>query len=272
MEEIWKDIEGYEGLYQVSNFGNVKSVKRVVKRANSTNLSVKERLLKERPNHKGYKMVSLSKNGKGKFCTIHRLVAKAFIPNPQNLPQVNHKDEDKMNNHADNLEWCTNKYNINYNNGAAIKRGVKTKREKYDWKEVCEKILETKTKNNVYTRPIPVNQFTWDGVFIKRFRSSEQVSRELGIYGTHRVAQGLNRHAGGYIWLFDEDVDKIKDRVLDKRPEKRIVQYDNNGNFIKTWKNQKEASKYLGLTTASLCACLHGRTKTCGGYIWKYYE
>ena len=170
------------------------------------------------------------------------------------------------------MEWCTNKYNVNYNNGAAFKRGVKTKKERYNWKDVCERMLETKTKNNVYTKPIPVNQFTWDGVFIKRFRSSEQVRRELGINGAYKVAQGLNRHAGGYIWLFDEDIDKIKDRVLDKRPERRIVQYDNNGNFIKTWENQKEASKYLGLTTASLCACLHGRTKTCGGYIWKYYE
>lgn len=170
------------------------------------------------------------------------------------------------------MEWCTSKYNVNYNNRAVYKRGVKTKREKYDWKEVCEKMLETKTKNNVYTKPIPVNQFTWDGVFIKRFRSSEQVRRKLGINNAYKVAQGMYKHVGGYVWLFDEDVDKIKDKVLDKRPEKRIIQYDNNGNYIKTWENQKEASKYLGLTTSSLCACLHGRTKTCGGYIWKYYE
>lgn len=219
MEEIWKDIEGYEGLYQVSNFGNVKGVKRVIKRANNSNFSVKEHLLKIRYNHKGYKMVWLSKQGKQKFCSIHRLVAKAFIPNPNNLPQVNHKDEDKTNNHADNLEWCTNAYNINYNNKAAIERGIKTRKEKYNWKDAYEKMLDTKTKMGVYTRPIPINQFTWDGFFVKRFLSAEQVKRELGITSANQVAKGQKRHAGGYIWLYDEDVDKIKDRVLGEKPK-----------------------------------------------------
>ena len=218
MEEIWKDVEGYEGLYQVSNFGNVKSVKRIIKKANNAYLSVKERLLKYTTNHKGYKMVSLSKNGKQKSCTVHRLVAKAFIPNPKDLPQVNHKDENKLNNYVNNLEWCDNKYNCNY--GTSIRRALKTRMDRHNWKEVCERMLETKTKNNVYTKPIPVNQFTWDGVFIKRFRSSEQVRRELGINNAYKVAQGMYKHAGGYIWLYDKDVDKIKDKVLKKKPKK----------------------------------------------------
>ena len=110
MQEIWKDIEGYGGKYQVSNLGNVRSFA-VDKKAG--------KLLGQRLNHKGYPVVYLH-DGKPKTCVVHRLVAKAFIPNPNNLPQVNHKDEDKTNNRVNNLEWCTNDYNIHY--GTAIER------------------------------------------------------------------------------------------------------------------------------------------------------
>ena len=105
MKEIWKDIKGYEGLYQVSNFGRVKS---------ST------KILANRLSKRGYYIVTLYKNAKGVTKTVHRLVAQAFIPNPDNLPQVNHKDENKLNNRVDNLEWCTAKYNINYSSAKPI--------------------------------------------------------------------------------------------------------------------------------------------------------
>ena len=106
MEE-WRDIIGYEGKYQVSNLGRVKSLK-------NTRGNYREKILKPGKDAKGYKQVSLYKNGKGKMYKIHRLVAIAFIPNPNNYPMINHKDEDKTNNCVDNLEWCTNKYNMNY--------------------------------------------------------------------------------------------------------------------------------------------------------------
>lgn len=97
-EEIWKDIEGYEG-YQISNIGRVRR---------------NDRLLKTIKYNTGYLRTGLCKDGKQKLYYVHRLVAKAFIPNPDNLPQVNHKDEDKTNNRVDNLEWCDAKYNMNY--------------------------------------------------------------------------------------------------------------------------------------------------------------
>ena len=99
MEEIWKDIKGYEGIYQVSNFGKVKSKRKIL-------IPAKGEYLK----------VSLSKNGTQKTCYIHRLVAETFLDNKSNLPFVNHKDENRYNNNVNNLEWCTNKYNINYGN------------------------------------------------------------------------------------------------------------------------------------------------------------
>lgn len=111
MEEIWKDIPGYEGIYVVSNFGRIRNL-------------VSGKFIKPSQKDDGYCRVCLSKNGCGKCINIHRLVAQVFIPNPDNLPQVNHKDEDKTNNVADNLEWCDAKYNINY--GTSQQRRILT--------------------------------------------------------------------------------------------------------------------------------------------------
>lgn len=103
MVEEWRDIEGYEGLYQISSFGRVKSLK-----------GKDVRILKLGTTKKGYKSVGLQVNGNHKTCVVHRLVAKAFIPNPNSYPCVNHKDESKDNNHVSNLEWCTVLYNNTY--------------------------------------------------------------------------------------------------------------------------------------------------------------
>lgn len=112
-KEVWRDIKGYEGYYQVSNFGRVKSLDRVAIYSDGRIFKYNGRQLKTTLN-KGYVHVKLSKHSDVKTFKIHRLVAEAFIPNPLNLPQVNHKDENKTNNNVDNLEWCTGKYNMNY--------------------------------------------------------------------------------------------------------------------------------------------------------------
>lgn len=112
MTEIWKDIVGYEGLYQVSNLGNVKRLKGYKGRGKG--YIVEEHLIQPSINSRGYQNVILCKNGKTKTFAMHRLVAIAFLDNSDNLPQVNHKDEDKTNNCVDNLEWCDSKYNNNY--------------------------------------------------------------------------------------------------------------------------------------------------------------
>lgn len=107
--EIWADIKGYEGLYQVSNLGRVKSLHRY--KGNE------ERILTPISNERGYVFVGLHKGKNTKHQYIHRLVADAFIDNTDNLPQVNHKDEDKTNNCVENLEWCSNEYNERYGTG-----------------------------------------------------------------------------------------------------------------------------------------------------------
>lgn len=112
-KEIWKDIPGYEGFYQASTEGRVRSVDRIVKKWDGKKL-VKGRILIPSANLGGYLFVELFMDGVGKIKTIHRLVAEAFIPNPDNLQQINHKDENKKNNRVENLEWCSGTYNIGY--------------------------------------------------------------------------------------------------------------------------------------------------------------
>ena len=151
MREIWKDIKDYEGLYQVSNWGRVKSL-----------CFGKEKMLQPVKHKNGYLYVSL---GRKKIISIHRLVAEAFIPNPNNLPQVNHKDEDKTNNFVGtpendykdgNLEWCDCKYNINY--------GTHNKRV-------------SDTQINDQNKSKKVIQFTLDGEFVREWPSVNECRR-----------------------------------------------------------------------------------------------
>lgn len=132
-KEIWKSIKGYEGDYEVSNLGRVKSVDRIklVKDPKSNREYYRhfpESIKTTSHDPKGYVIVSLKSSGKHSRHRMHRLVAEAFIPNPGNLPQVNHKDENKDNNSVDNLEWCTNEYNGKY--GTRIQRISEKRRGK----------------------------------------------------------------------------------------------------------------------------------------------
>lgn len=113
MKEVWKEVKDYDGRYVVSNLGRVKSVKRFVKGHNSYR-PVRDRILKTRFSKGGYERVKLTKNCKGKEFYVHRLVATAFIPNPENKPQVNHIDSNRKNNIVENLEWMTAKENIQH--------------------------------------------------------------------------------------------------------------------------------------------------------------
>lgn len=146
--EEWRDIEGYYGLYQVSNMGRVKSLK-----------FGKYKILKQRKRPNGYLCVTLCKEGKIKTCSVHRLVGNAFLDNPSNLPCFNHKNEDKTDNRAVNLEPCTHKYNLNYKNAQA-KRVAST-----DWKSVAEKL-----SRQVY-------QYSQDGTLVGIYHSVAECGR-----------------------------------------------------------------------------------------------
>ena len=142
MEEIWKDIKGYEGHYQISNFGRVKSLARIrFKKSKPYNISIPEKILSPGPcgnrAKTRYKLVNLYKNGQKTMKKVHQLVAVHFIPNPENKPHINHKDADRGNNCICNLEWCTTKENaIHAYNIGSQKRGEKRSDSKLTEKDV----------------------------------------------------------------------------------------------------------------------------------------
>lgn len=168
MQEVWKDINNYLGLYQVSNFGNIRSLKR-----NNTN----GKILKQVKDKDGYVRVTLSKNNLRKNYFVHRLVAQTFIPNPQNLPQVNHKDVNPLNNNVDNLEWCNSKYNNNYGNRVY-------------------RLSKTLSK--------PILQYNLNFDFIKEWESAKEASKHLNIRRENIVSclKGRRNYAGKYIWKY----------------------------------------------------------------------
>lgn len=180
--EIWKDIKGLNGEYQVSNKGRIKSKERFVKFGKNTYRKVEEKILKSSDNGNGYKLVSLGKNNKAK--KIHRLVAEAFIPNPDNLPCVNHKDENKANNTVENLEWCTQAYNLNY--GTARERASKNRK--------C-------TKNNERSKEIIAMDF--DGNIILKFPSIGEAHRKgYSLAGISFCCNHKRNTYKGMIWSF----------------------------------------------------------------------
>ena len=137
MIEEWRPVVGYEGLYEVSNTGRVRSLDRYVKTCYGSYRLHKGKVLSPGIRPDGYLVVSLQY----RMFRVHRLVAEAFLPNPDNLPQVNHKDEDKSNNRVDNLEWCDSKYNNNYGTArirakeTAIKNGYCTGLSKEEYRK-----------------------------------------------------------------------------------------------------------------------------------------
>lgn len=171
--EIWKDIAGYEGLYQVSNEGRVKSLARVVIRNNGQKLPIKERILKPAFNGRGYLIVDLCDGGKKKHFKVHRLVCQAFHENPDNKPCVNHLDENKINNYASNLEWCT--YEENNNHGTRAARTSK-----------------------------PVGQYSLDGKLIKIWPSTIEAERQMEFDNGNigKAANGKYKQAYGFRWKY----------------------------------------------------------------------
>lgn len=172
MQEIWKDISGYEGIYQVSNLGRVRSITHFTPIKNDKKI-VYGKILNQTPITSGYLSVNFCVNKKRKKCLVHRLVAQAFIPNPQNLTQVNHIDENKLNNDYRNLEWCTYEYNNNYG-----------------------------SHNEKIAKPIYCIELS------KTFSSLTQASKELGINMTSlsRSCNNPKHTCGGFHWKFTDSL------------------------------------------------------------------
>lgn len=184
MEEIWKDIKEYEGRYQISNFGRVKSL-----------IYHKEKIMniynfrRDGEKGNGYLKVRLSKNKIVRNYYIHRLVAQTFLDNPNNYKYINHKDENKQNNNVYNLEWCTQKYNVNYGTGLSRK----------NYKNIC------KSRKKVC-------QYDLQGNFIKQWKSIKEIhdTLNLSLGNISYCCHGKRNKTGGYICKFYEEKEVSK--------------------------------------------------------------
>lgn len=227
MEEIWKDINGFEGMYQISNLGRVKSIERTVIDKNNNIKYIKEHIMSSSNNGNGYLSVMLYKDNKGVRKLIHRLVAQAFIPNPQNLPEVNHIDENRGNNVVTNLEWID--YLTNRTYGTRLER--------------------LSASNTIHA---PVVQYDLDFNYIAEYKNAIQAAKALGFdkrgSAIYECANKKANIAYGYIWRYKDDKD-IYTIPIPGKFFKNIYQYDaTTGDFIKHYYNYKTASNEMNIT------------------------
>lgn len=181
MKEIWKDVKDFEGHYQVSNFGRLRSLDRKIIFKNGRVCLYKGKIRKLNKSDNGYIVVGLFNKCNYRMVTLHRLIAETFIPNPDNLPEVNHKDENRLNNNVDNLEWCTHKYNNEYSH-------------------TMEKAYISKRKS-----VLQIDKYTNE--IIAKFNSLTDAMNKTGIHKSYisHCCRGDNKTAGGYIWKFVEE-------------------------------------------------------------------
>lgn len=220
LEEEWRPIDGFPN-YAVSNRGRVMNIKT-------------GKVLKIGVNRCGYEQVGLSMNCKRMIFLIHRLVANAFIPNPNNLPEVNHINEIKTDNNVNNLEWSSASRN---------------------------------NKHSLYKRSCKINQLSLDGQFIKEWNSAHEIERELGFSKGHiiKCCKGRYKKMYGYLWEYADPSQQHKQN----RP---VVALTKDGEFIAEYKSAAEASRCLGIIKQSIHYTLKGRFKTTNGYKFKYAD
>lgn len=242
-EEIWKNIEGYDGMYRISNLGNVYS-----KHIN--------RNLKPGKTQDGYLYVMLRKDRKQRIHLIHRLIATYFIPNPDNLPVINHKDENKTNNSIDNLEWCTYSYNNTYNG-------------------IHEKSVKLISKH-IYV-------YNDNGELVSEYDSTRDAARKLN-YSFGCIAMCCNNQLLTYknlVWsykpLSKEEIIQRFDKSNTLRKDRKnnslskpVNMFDKNHNFIRQYPSTQEGGRDLHISASLIGGVCRGEHQHTHGYIFEY--
>ena len=257
--EVWKDTE--YPYYQISNYGRLKRLSHVII-PNSTNKHAHRKVIGERickvtisRNYYGFRV---SVNNHLVCVLIHRLVAKAFVPNPHNYDFVNHRNENKLDNRSVNLEWCTAKYNTNYAS--------------------CQIRRANTLRTNRRARLINVCQYTTDGVFVRCFSTKGELEDNgFCVKTVLRTCRKQQLTSDGYVWTFKNDEFKSPEFRDSKGGtiRKKVECYSLDGELLHIFDNLKEAATFVGnannrRSAISECAC--GRKKQAYGYIWKYKE
>jgi len=247
--EEWRDVIGYKNYYQVSNTGRVRSLDRYITYSNGRVYFYKSKLLKPQKHPMGYLQVGLSYNAITTSLLIHRLVAEAFLENPNNLPEVNHKDENKINDYVDNLEWCTEEYNANY--------GTKSDR------------ISDKNSKTTF-------QYSFNGDLIATYKSNIEAMKITG-FDRVSIQQCCTKKlltSNGFIWSYEElsvkQVQNIfKNKKWDLTP-KIILQLDKEGNLIDKYLSLGDIKRKTGFDQSYISNCCRGIYKKAYGFNWTY--
>lgn len=244
MEELWKDIPDFEGYYQASNLGRIRSVDRYVKYKNTDGVALRKgKILSPKTSKKGYLETTLMKEGKNYYKRIHQLIASAFLPNPNNYPYINHINENKKDNRVENLEWCTPKYNTEVYHKSRIK----------------------------------LYQYTLDGELIEVWNSITKAAESLqgdkgGIHHccVGRISNGNSKKTYlGYIWSYSPlSSDELQRRATNEGLV-RVIQLDLNGNILRSYNSTTEAAKAVGCNPSAITMACNGLRKTIKGYQWR---
>ena len=241
MDEVWKDIKGFEGRYQGSNMGRVRSLDRWS--LSEHPYLIKGMVLKPSLNKgKGYVRVSLSDGHRNyKHYEVQRLVALHFVPGYKEGLVVNHINEIKTDNRAENLEWCTYQYNLNYSDVVAWKRK-------------------------------PVYQYDLDGNLIKKFKCGNQAEQELGFTIVHAIYESKRGYTHGFLFSQEPHTKEYWNKVTkeNKSWTKRVVQYDDNGNEIARFSTVTEAAKAMNVSVTCISNCCKGKRIHAAGYRWRF--
>lgn len=220
-KEIWKDIAGYEGFYQVSNLGRVRSLDRVIVRKNGWKQTFDGKLLKPKTYKNGYLFVCINNAKTKKYITIHRLVATAFLDNKNNYPVINHKDENIKNNNANNLEWCTQSYNLSY--------GMRKEKQ-------IETLIATGHVKKVY-------QFTMNGDFVSEYRTIKEAQDATGITNISSVCRGKYNSAGGFLWSHNN----ISPTNRRGKTSKKVVCFRGDNGIVFEYSSLRSAERLTGI-------------------------
>lgn len=245
IEELWRTIPGYPDTYQVSNLGRVRSCINPGDHKRSDLWHI----VKGIPSTYGHLRVTI----KGKLVFVHRLVALAWIPNPNNYPIINHKNEDPADNRVENLEWCTVKYNNSYG----------TIRERIRSKHI-----------NHPSHSKSVKQFSIDGKLLNSYPSVAEASRVTGISKSsiNKFLSGkIKSPTTGFLWSYDDSIPSVVDRYSLYKP-RPVAQYTLDGRFVKEFISMSIAARETGISQGNIYGCCIGKRKRTGLFTWRYKD
>lgn len=252
MEE-WKDISGYEGYYQVSNYGRIKSLDVYVNNSLTSKRLSKGKIIIQSMKENGYMQVALSKENKVKNYYVHRLVAAAFCEMKPGCDVVNHINEIKHENMADNLEWCTQSHNLKHRNA-------------------MQRMVKSRNKRGCPSSEKPVSQYDLNGHHIRDYDSVAKASRSTGLL-EEAIRGSLNpkknnRRAGNYQWRHktgDKYIGEYKNNALTP-----VLQFSIKGVLLAKYKSMTEASKCTNTNLSKINECCRGKRNHANNYKWMY--